>query len=191
MLMLGLFTTVFLPLFVFMASADMFPGEVAARTLKLILIRPIVRSKIFASKVAALAVYIAVHLCAIWFVSVIAGLVLSNNIWGSVIESIKMYSAAFVPMLAIGLIAIFIAVWFNNSTSALGLMLFIYIAAKLLPLVFPTIAVWSIFSYTDWYTLCAGGGVSYGKLLNTFALLLSYGILAYTAAWVIFDRKRL
>jgi ABC-2 type transport system permease protein len=191
-LMLGLFTTIFLPLFVFMAAADMFPGEVASRTLKLILIRPIVRSKVFASKVAALAVYIAVHLCAIWFVSVIAGMFLSNdNIWSSLLESIKMYTAAFVPMLAFGLIAIFIAVGFNNSTSALGLNLFIYIAAKLLPLVFPTIAVWSIFSYTDWYTLWAGGGVSLGKLFNTFALLLSYSILAYTAAWVIFDRKRL
>lgn len=192
MLMLGLFTTIFLPLFMFMVAADMFPGEVAARTLKLTFIRPIVRSKVFASKVAALAVYIVVHLCAIWLVSVVAGLFLRNdNIWSSLFESIKLYTAAFVPMLAIGLIAIFFAVWFNNSTSALGLILFIYIAAKLLPLVFPPIAIWSIFSYSDWYTLWVGGGVSFGKLLNTFLLLLSYCILAYTAGWLIFDRKRL
>ena len=38
--MLGLFTSIFLPLFVFMGAADVFSGEMGDRTMKNILTRP-------------------------------------------------------------------------------------------------------------------------------------------------------
>lgn len=192
MLMLGLFMTIFLPLFLFMTAVDLFSGEAANGTVKLVLVRPIVRSKVFASKIMTIAVCIAVYLGAIWLGAVMGGLLLQNdNLWSSIFESVKAYTAAFVPMLAISLMAVFIAVCFNNSAGALGLSIFIYVVAKLLPFVFPPMAVWSVFSYTDWYTLWAGSGVSFGKLLNTFALLLSYCIITYTFSLLLFDRKQL
>jgi ABC-2 type transport system permease protein len=192
MLMLSLFTFALFPLFLFMTAADTFSGEVAAHTLKLVLVRPITRAKAFTSKVLAIAVYIAVHLGALWIASEISGLfVPGGDIAGGLLESLKAYAAAFVPMIAIGLITVFIAQCFNNSTGAMALIIFIYAAAKLLPFVFPQISVWSVFSYTNWYVLSVGNGASMSKLLNTFILLLSYCIMAYAAGLILFERKQL
>jgi ABC-2 type transport system permease protein len=192
MLMLSWFTFGLTPLFLFMSAADSFSGELGAHTLKLALVRPITRTKVFASKVLAMAVYIAIQLGALWFVSVIAGwLVLGGDLTGALPDSLKAYTAAFVPMVAIGLIAAMIAQWFTNSSGAMTVMLLIAAAAKLLPLVFPQVSLWSVFSYTNWYMLWVGAGASAGRLFTTFALLLAYCIMAYTAGAMMFDRQQL
>jgi ABC-2 type transport system permease protein len=192
LLMLSLYTFALLPLFMMMTAADSFAGETAARTLKLVLVRPITRTKVFASKVLAIAVGVAVQLAALWIVSSLAEWFVSGSgalaAWP---DNMKAYAAAWVPMMAIGLIAVFIAQWFRQSTGAMALIILLYAAAKLLPLALPQVSVWSVFSYTNWYVLWIGSGASIGKLTNTFALLLSYCIMAYTAGWILFDRKQL
>lgn len=192
MLMLNLFTFALLPLFLFMTAVDSFTGEAAARTLKLVLVRPITRSKIFTSKVLAIAFYIAVHLGALWIVSVISGwfVVPGEDLTGSLLDSVKAYAAAFVSMMAIGMIAVFIAQCFRNGSGAMVLIIIIYAAGKLLPFFVPQVSVWSVFSYTNWSVLWIGGRVSIHELFNTFILLLAYCIMAYTAGWMLFDRKQ-
>jgi len=191
MLMLRLFTTLFLPLFLFLSAIDSFTGEYADRTIKLVLTRPVARSKAFASKVLALAVYIAVHLAAVWLVSVLAESLIGSGIsWSGLTDSAVAYAAAFVPMLAVTLVAIFAAQRFHSSAGALGLIILVYALAKLLPFVFPSVAIWSVFSYTNWYSLWIGGGVPTEKLLNSSLLLLSYCLMAYAGGLLLFERKR-
>jgi ABC-2 type transport system permease protein len=192
MLMLSLFTFALLPLFLFVTAADSFTGEVAARTLKLVLLRPITRAKVFASKVLAIAVYIAVHLGALWIASVLSGsFIPGGDVTGGLLDSIQAYTASFLPMIAIGLITVLIAQCFNNSTGAMALIIFIYAAAKFIPFIVPQVSMWSVFSYTNWYVLWVGNGASISKLFNSFVLLLAYCIMAYTAGLIIFDRKQL
>jgi ABC-2 type transport system permease protein len=192
MLMLSLFTFALLPLFLFVTAADSFTGEVAARTLKLVLLRPITRAKVFASKVLAIAVYIAVHLGALWIASVLSGsFIPGGDVTGGLLDSIQAYTASFLPMIAIGLITVLIAQCFNNSTGAMALIIFIYAAAKFIPFIVPQVSMWSVFSYTNWYVMWVGNGASISKLLNSFVLLLGYCIMAYTAGLIIFDRKHL
>jgi ABC-2 type transport system permease protein len=192
MLMLSLFTFALLPLFLFVTAADSFTGEVAARTLKLVLLRPITRAKVFASKVLAIAVYIAVHLGALWIASVLSGsFIPGGDVTGGLLDSIQAYTASFLPMIAIGLITVLIAQCFNNSTGAMALIIFIYAAAKFIPFIVPQVSMWSVFSYTNWYVMWVGNGASISKLLNSFVLLLAYCIMAYTAGLIIFDRKHL
>jgi ABC-2 type transport system permease protein len=192
MLMLSLFTFALLPLFLFVTAADSFTGEVAARTLKLVLLRPITRAKVFASKVLAIAVYIAVHLGALWIASVLSGsFIPGGDVTGGLLDSIQAYTASFLPMIAIGLITVLIAQCFNNSTGAMALIIFIYAAAKFIPFIVPQVSMWSVFSYTNWYVMWVGNGASISKLLNSFVLLLAYCIMAYTAGLIIFDRKQL
>ncbi|AJY73535.1 ABC transporter permease [Paenibacillus beijingensis] len=192
MMMLGLFTFALLPLFLFMSAADSFSGEAAARTLKLVLVRPISRTKVFASKVAAIAFYIAVHLGVLWMASVLSGwFVPGGDMTGGLPDSLIAYSAAFVPMTAIGLIAVFIAQCFSNTSGVITLNIIIYAAAKILPFIYPQVSLWSVFSYTNWYVLLVGDGISVQKGLNMSVLLLSYCIMAYTAGSMLFDRKQL
>jgi ABC-2 type transport system permease protein len=192
LLMLSLFTFALLPVFVFMTAADTFTGEVQARTLKLILMRPITRAKVYASKVLTLAIYIAVQLGTLWLASVLTALFIPEGAVSGVFwDSIKAYTASFLPMLTIGLIMVFIAQFFNNSTGALAFIILLYAAAKLIPFLVPQASIWSAFSYTDWYVLWVGNGASISKLLHSFVLLLAYCIMAYTAGLIMFDKKRL
>jgi ABC-2 type transport system permease protein len=191
MRMLNVFTFALLPLFLFMTAADSFSGEIASRTLKLVLVRPITRAKAFASKVSAVAIFLAVLLASLWIVSTAAGWVAGGAITGGFTDSLKAYAASFVPMAAIGLFAVFIAQWFGNVSGAMAATIVIYAAAKLLPFLFPAVSSWSVFSYTNWYVLWAGNGASPGKLLNTFVLLLSYSIMAYAGGWILFEKKQL
>jgi ABC-2 type transport system permease protein len=192
MLMLNLFTFALLPLFLFMIVVDSFSGEVAASTLKLVLVRPITRTKVFSSKVLSIAIYIAVQIGALWISSVISGWFLpGGHMAGGLLDSVKAYAAAYVPMMVIGLITVLIAQCSSNSSGAMALIILIYVTAKLLPFVFPQISVWSVFSYTNWYVLWVGNGASISKQFNTFVLLLSYSIMAFTAGLILFERKQL
>ncbi|MFD0714453.1 ABC transporter permease [Paenibacillus sp. GCM10027626] len=191
MLMLSLFTALLLPLFLFMMAVESFAGEIAERTIKLVLVRPVSRAKVFASKVLALAAYAIIHLGAVGLASVLAGLFVNRSLqWSSLLESIVAYGVAFVPMITVALIAVLIAQSMNNSIGALALILFLYIFAKLLPFIFPSVAVWSAYSYTNWHTLWIGSGVSPTKLFTAFGILLSYCIMAYAGSMMMFERKR-
>ncbi len=82
MLMLDLFTIGLLPVFIFMTAVESFAGEIASRTIKLIVVRPITRTKVFASKVIAIAVWIALLLIVLLSASSIAGLFVSGGAAG-------------------------------------------------------------------------------------------------------------
>lgn len=190
LLMLSLFTAVWLPLFLFMASAESFSGEYAARTIKLVLLRPISRAKAFAAKVLALLGYLAVLLAVVWLVSSAAGLILDAGLTLSgFADSVKAYAAAFVAMSTVGVASSFVAQWLRSGVGTLALCVFLYVAAKLLPFVFPEAAAWSFPTYTDWHTLWVGDAAGAGRLLQIFVLLLASGMISYTAGWYLFEKK--
>ncbi|WP_199620233.1 ABC transporter permease [Paenibacillus alkalitolerans] len=192
MLMLNLFTFSVFPLFLFMSAVESFSGEEASGTLKLVLVRPITRTKVFASKVLALVFYIAVLLGLLWIASMLLGAVVSGgSLTEGMSDSMKAYAAAFVPMIAVGLIAALVAQCIRSTTGAIGLLVIMYAAAKLLPVVYPQASVWSVFSYTNWHVLWVGTGAAANRLLNAFVILLSYCIMAYTAGSMLFERKQL
>ena len=193
LIMLSLYTFAILPLFAAMSAANSFAGETAARTLKLALLRPIARGKVYASKVLAIAAGIVAQLAALWVVSTLAAWLAdgSGAAAGAWPDNLQAYAAASLPMIAIGLVAVLIAQCFRQSTGALALFILLYAAARLLPFALPQLAVWSVFSYTNWHAMWVGGGAAAGKLANTSVLLLAYCIMAYTAGWMLFERKQL
>lgn len=192
MLMLRLFTFSLLPLFLFISASEVFSGEVASNTLKLGLVRPITRAKVFASKVAAITIFLAFLIVELMITSIILGWLLpGGNIASGLLDIVTAYASAFIPLMAIGLVSVFIAQFFNKSSGALATMILIYAAAKFLPFIFPEISVWSIFSYTNWYVLWIGNGASIAKLTNSFILVLSYCIMAYSAGLILFEKKQL
>lgn len=190
MTMLSLLTTILLPLYLFMLAADSFSGELSARTLKNVLLRPIHKAKLFASKVLAVAVIIGLVLLLTGLVSAVSGLFMGGGGTASLGRIAGAYAAAFVPMMAVGVFAILISQWFTSSTLTIFVGVLLFGAVKFLPLFFPQAAGWSAFSYTDW-GLQVSNGVSGDILFQGFALLLSYSMIGYMAAWLLFARKQL
>lgn len=75
---LGLFTGYLLPLFIFMTAADIFAGEVADGSIKLVLVRPVTRFKVYMAKVVAIGVFAVVNLAIAYLSSAIGNLFLNN-----------------------------------------------------------------------------------------------------------------
>lgn len=187
---LNLLTGFLLPLYLFISAADLFPGETAARTMKLTLVRPVTRAKLFAAKALALCSAAAAILAAAGVTSAVCGLLTFSS--SSMLEwtdNLIAYAVSVVPMAVLSLIAVWIAMFFSNSAAALGSMIVVFAAAKLLPILFPAIAIWSPFAYTDWYASWMGNGAGTGKLLLSFFILLAYSMMAYVSSVTRFERK--
>lgn len=188
---LNLLTGFLLPLYLFISAADLFPGETAARTMKLTLVRPVTRGKLFAAKALALGSAAAAILVAAGVASAVCGLLtaFSSSSMREWTDGLIAYAVSIVPMAALSLIAVWIAMFFSNSAAALGSMVLVFAAAKLLPVLFPALAIWSPFAYTDWYALWVGSGAGTGKLLQSFFILLAYSMMAYVSSVTRFERK--
>jgi len=187
---LGLFTLVILPLTAFQLATELFPAEVAARTLKLTLLQPISRWNVFLSKVLTIGLVLAVQLGVLWAVSTAAGLwVQAEGLANGIGNGLIAHAAAWVPVFAVACLAVLVVQGFRSATGALMTLIVLFLAAKALPFVVPEVAVFLPFTYSDWHLLWTEGGVAFGTLLNGFLLLASCCIVTYIAGYTLFERK--
>ena len=164
------------------------------RNLKVVMVRPITRFKIYLSKIMALGLSTVLLLALILIFTLISGIFLGGN--GSEYLSglsggIKAYMAAIVPMISLAIAASFIAQFFKSSSGALTTSIFVYITARLLPVVLPSASKVSLFSYTNWHEMWLGSLAAPEKLLYAFLIMLSSCIILFTLGYYLFDTKEL
>ncbi len=191
---LGLFTSVLLPLFIFMWAADIFAGELGEGNLKIVLVRPISRFKIYLSKIMALGLSIILLLAIILIFTLISGIFLGGSGSDYLVglgSGLKAYLAATVPMISLAIAAAFIAQFFKSSSGALTTSIFVYIAARVLPVVLPSASKVLLFSYTNWHSMWLGSLAAPEKLLYAFLIMLSSSIILFTSGYYLFDTKEL
>jgi ABC-2 type transport system permease protein len=190
-LILGLFTSFILPLFIFMAAADSFAGEVSANTLKIVLVRPISRFKIYASKHISLAINTLMYLAAAGIASIIAGLFFSVKtgvVQGS-FDALLAYAVTAVPFIALTCIAVVISQFTRSGSGALIICILLYLGVKALAFFFPEVSLYSLTSYMDWHSLWLSSSVGVGKLTTIFMFMAACSILFFTAGFYFFDKK--
>ena len=190
---LGVFTKLLLPLFIFMTTADIFAGEIGDHTVKASLLRPVTRLRIYAAKISCTGLFILVFLALIYIVSVICSIFLGTDgaFLTGVLTAAGQYFAAFLPLLLLGIISSFIALLAGGSSGALVLSLLVFIAAKTVGLVLPGVSGYLFTSYIDWYLLLASGTASLSKVAGVFMFILSYGIIFLGSGYLLFERKEL
>ncbi|WP_182299270.1 ABC transporter permease [Cohnella cholangitidis] len=189
---LGLFTGIFLPLFLFMGAADQFSGEIGDRTMKILLTRPISRFKVFASKQISLGISIVVYLFLAMIGSVVSALFLNGGVSGSAIADwLLAYGTAFVPLAALSIAAVFVAQFFSSGSSALTVSVLLYISVKVSSFFFPQVSTYSPTAYLDWHTLWIGNPMASNQVWSVFMFLIACSILFFTAGYYLFDKKEL
>lgn len=187
---LGLFTAFFLPLFVFMGAADQFSGEMGDRTMKILLTRPISRYKLFASKQISLGIYIAAYLMLALIGSAIAAFLLGGGLSDfAVVDWLVSYGAAFVPLATLSVAAVFLAQFFKSGSGALTISILLYIAARASAFFFPQASAYSPTAYLNWHTLLLGDSAGGDQAWRVFIFLLACSILFFTAGFYLFDKK--
>lgn len=192
-MVLGFFTSFLLPLFICMAAVDLFSGELGDRTLKIALLKPVTRFKVFVSKILAVAVYIVVSLAVVFLSSLVSGIFVSGGqeILKGLLKSILAYGVAIFPMILIGITAALIAQFFRSSSGALVVSILAYAASKIASVIAPKLSNVMITSYTDWHLLWIGNTVLTGKVFIVFMFILSYSIIFLTSGYYLFERREL
>lgn len=186
---LTIFTNIFLPLFIFMAVAELFSGEVGDKSLKLVLIRPISRLKIFISKNLAIATYIIINLMVIFIVSMLSSILLNGKSSFSIPHIMFAYFIDLVPAVVLALFASFIAQFFKSSSGAIITCILCFIGIKALSLFSSGLNNMVFTSYLNWYSIWSTGQFSFLGTINTLFMVVSYGVIFFTAGYYFFDKK--
>lgn len=187
---LGIFTNIFLPLFIFMAAAEVFSGEVGNKSLKLVLIRPISRLKIFISKNTAIAIYIIINLFVVFIASMLSTMFLNTGFASkSIIQIIFSYFIDAIPAIGFALFAALVAQFFKSGSGALITCILCYLGIEILSLIIKGFNNVMFTSYLNWHSMWSMGGGSFLRNINTFLMILSYGIIFFTVGYYMFDRK--
>lgn len=188
--MLGIFTSVLLPLFLFMNAADSFAGEIGDRTMKNVLTRPITRFSVFTSKQTALALSAVAYLAAGFLASALSSFLLTQSGGFRTLGTwLLAYAAAAVPLLVISMLGVLLAQFFRNSGAALTVSILLYLAVKAGGFFLPQLSRFSPASYLDWHMLWVGSGLDFGRIGIVFMYLLGCSILLFIAGYSVFDRK--
>jgi ABC-2 type transport system permease protein len=189
--MLELYTLFMIPLFLFLAIADLFPQEVSARTMKLTLLRPITRFRAFAAKLLTLGTAIAAMLVLLAVVSFLCHAAIGTSDTGSIdlVGYGKAYMAGFLSMWALSSLFVFFAQFFRSASGFLVFSVVLYAAAKVSPFFVKGFASFSLTSYTDWYLVWLSHSVSAGSLLTSTLFVISGMILFFSLGYLMFERK--
>ena len=188
LLVLSIFTNTVLPLFIFMAASELFSGEIADKTLKLVLTMPISRLKIYISKIIAISIYVFLNLLVLFLVSTLSALCLNIGIM-SISHVIFSYLLDFIPALILTVFAAFVVQFFKSSSSALVSCILIFVAIRITALLNSGLNNNIFTAYLNWYSLWFRSGANLLRTGNIFLLILSYGIIFFTVGYYLFDKR--
>jgi ABC-2 type transport system permease protein len=184
---LDLFITILLPLFCFIAATDLFTGEGERGTL--FPVRPISRFELFASKTAAIGVFIVALLFIVWVSVMISSLSFDKTFYlSSIPASLGAFLVSWVPLMVITAFAVMLALILNRSVVAISSMIFIYLIMYVLPYVLPGSFYMVPSSYLDWYMQWLGD-VPFNWVIQTVTYLCSSFALFLTIGYYMLSRK--
>jgi ABC-2 type transport system permease protein len=185
--MLKGFVMVIIPLFSFVAVADLFASELEKGTL--FFVRPIKRSEIYFSKITALSILIALQLVLFFTITAISMLLLGNEFQVSDLARLFFSTLiSWLPLLAITVLAAFIAQFVKSSAATVGIGIFIYLAMFVLPFLLPGSLYLFPTAYLDWFQLW-NENVSYSWMIQSSLYLISFISLFFSIGYYMFKRK--
>ncbi|TXK76966.1 ABC transporter permease [Paenibacillus sp. N3.4] len=188
--MLTIYTGIWIPLFILTITSDLFPNEIASKTLKLALLRPNTRFQVFGTKAAAIGTGIGAILILLGIITFFCNLFAGTSVsFAEAVGILKAYLAAFISMLALSAVFVFIAQFFKSANGFMVFSIVFYVAAKIAPFLFSSFSSFSPTAYTDWHMLWLSQTVTVGKLASTTSFLLASCLLFFTLGYYKFDRK--
>lgn len=193
LLVLDVFNNSILPLFTALAAIDMFTGEFSHNTMKITLTVPASRFKVYLGKITAIAFFILANLLIIMLLGLLMGIIFnpSNGVIAEIPKIIAAYIVSALPMLSLALVIVLFANLLKSSTSVFFIAILVFLACKVLGIVFPKYSTLFITSLLDWYKLWIASSLPFFKLLREFLMMAGYAIIFFTAGFYLFEKKNL
>ncbi|MDP4179904.1 MAG: ABC transporter permease [Bacillota bacterium] len=191
LLILSMFANTILPLFTILVSIDIFAGEFSQNTMKVVLIRPASRIKLFTSKIAAIVFFIMVNLLVVMVLSIIGGILFNPGAvtFTKVFRVILSYLVTVFPMTAAALMIVFLANLLKSGTTTFFICIIILVVSKFLELAFGSFKILFITSMFSWYSHWMADKLQASVLSQEFLIMIALSLMFFTAGFYLFDKK--
>ena len=190
-LVLSVVVNTILPLFTALVTIESFSGEFSQNTMKIALTRPISRLKFFTAKLTAIMLFILANLLFVMIFSILAGCLFNSNSFTleSLVRVIISYIVTLVPMVSLSIIIAFFTNIIRSGIGVFFLSIFTFAMFKGLGIIFYRYSGMFLTTMMNWYTLYLMDTIPTFKIFLQFMMMLSYGIIFFTAGYYIFDKK--
>jgi len=193
LLVLSIYINTILPLFTTLVAIDMFTGEFTQNTIKIALLRPISRLKLYLSKISAITFFVFINLFLVMSMSTLAGMFFNPGTM-SVKELLRIllaYTVSILPILTLVLIIVFLANLFKNGVVAFLVSIILYVAMKALEIYNISYKIIFITSTLGWYSHWTGNEIPIDVLIKEFLIMFACSLMAFSAGFYLFDKKEL
>lgn len=177
------------PLFTAFVCIDMFSGEFSTENIKLTLMRPVNRFKIYAAKTAAAATFVMSFLIFSYMCAIVVAF-FSGGIEISVLKPLLAYVLAFFPMMVFALMVMFVSNISRGSASAFLLSVVLVLVFKGTELMNPMYKSFFFTSMLDWHKLFLGAYINVFKILRILMIFAGYSLMFFSAGYLVFDNKK-
>jgi ABC-2 type transport system permease protein len=185
--LLDLFVTMFIPLYIFIASTDLFTGEGERGTL--LQVRPISRMELFVSKLSAIGILTLLVLLVEWLSVMISSAFFDNTLeFSTIAVSLGAFIVSWFPIIVISAFAVLLALVIRSSVIAISSMIVLYLLMMFIPYVLPASLYLLPSTYLDWYMQWLGD-VSFRWIIQTVTYLCSSFTLFFAIGYYMFNRK--
>lgn len=188
---LSMFVNTILPLFTALVAIDIFSGEFSQNTMKIAMLRPVTRLKLFSAKIAAIAFFVLANLIFVMLLSLVTGLVFNsaNTTITGVLQVFWSYIVTLYPVMTLALVIVFLSNVLKNGTAVFFLSIIIFIVFKGLGIAFPRYSGFFITSMLEWYDLWSIYPMPAFQIIREFLIITGYAIMFFTAGYYLFDKK--
>lgn len=189
-LVLSVLNYTLIPLFTVLVCIDMVGGEFSGQTIKMVLTRPVSRTKVYLSKTFAAATFILVNLLFVMVTSLVLSLFIKGDLWGFG-KVLTAYLASFFPMFVFALFAMLISTIFKGTGSAFFISILLFLVCTALQAVSGELQSFLFTSTFGWYRLFLGSYINFRKIFRIFMILAGMGLMLFGAGCYLFERKNL
>jgi len=181
---------ILLPIIIFMAVTDLFCSEFRNNNIKITLMRPISRFKVYLSKTLAVFCLVAINLGAFWVASsLLEFLFNASGAMPFIAVSLAAFAVNLVPLFVLILMAALINQITNGSSLAMFLCIAVYAALQYASLFIGWANGIFFVQYMQWDRILIGTMLPFGALLSRITLVLGYGITFFVGGFYLFNRK--
>lgn len=187
---LNFMSTMIIPLFVIMITCDLFSGEISNNSIVMTLVRPISRSKLYLSKLTAVAfstlIFLVITLIVSLFLSIPGGNI--NNIIRDIPNYLGSYLAFLLPMILVAIVAAFVSQLTKSGSMTVVVMILASFIITSLTIFFPGFAhlfPGNLLSLHEHFY----NQYNLSNVINQFLSVISYGIIFMFAGMYIFEKR--
>lgn len=182
---------VILPLFTTLVVIDAFASEFNNNTLKISLLKPVTRIKLFVAKIAASVGFVAFVLVSVLIFSYITGFIFNAPTFdiGDILRVILSYIMTLIPFTVLSLFVAMLCHYIKSPVGLFFLCAFLYIGLGILSPFLPEIRNLFFTFNLNWYSLFTTNPLDWSRIFVVTAQFIGFGAMCFALGFSAFEKQ--